>query len=115
MAKMKQLKKSLIASCLALAVSASTLVGTTFAWFTDSVSSANNIIKSGNLDVSLEYWNGTAWVDVSGKSDILSELCRLYTLFFNAFLVCLNFKKFKKFKCFKNHILWERLNKIQEV
>ena len=30
------------------------LIGTTFAWFTDSVTSASNIIKSGNLDVGLE-------------------------------------------------------------
>ena len=55
MAKMKQLKKSLITSCLALTLSFSTLVGTTFAWFTDSVTSANNIIKSGNLDVDVYY------------------------------------------------------------
>ena len=31
------------------------LVGTTFAWFTDSVTSGVNTIKSGNLDVELEY------------------------------------------------------------
>ena len=31
------------------------LVGTTFAWFTDSVTSGVNTIKSGNLDVELTY------------------------------------------------------------
>ena len=33
------------------------LVGTTFAWFTDSVTSGVNTIQSGNLDVELEYKN----------------------------------------------------------
>jgi predicted ribosomally synthesized peptide with SipW-like signal peptide len=33
------------------------LVGTTFAWFTDSVTSAGNKIMSGSLKVVLEVWN----------------------------------------------------------
>ncbi len=51
----KSTKRALISSAIALVVCISMLVGTTFAWFTDNVSSANNIIKSGNLDVELEY------------------------------------------------------------
>jgi predicted ribosomally synthesized peptide with SipW-like signal peptide len=47
------------------------LLGTTYAWFTDSVTSANNVIQSGNLDVVLEYksnWSdGWATVDESTK------------------------------------------------
>ena len=35
------------------------LVGTTFAWFTDSVTSGKNKITAGNLDVVLEYWDKT--------------------------------------------------------
>ena len=66
-------KRALLMSGLAMLLSISMLVGTTFAWFTDSVSSANNIIKSGNLDIELEYWNGTEWVDVEKKSDILTN------------------------------------------
>ena len=31
------------------------LLGTTFAWFTDSVTSGNNVIQSGNLDMVVEY------------------------------------------------------------
>lgn len=46
-------KKSLVASGLSLAVSAALLLGTTFAWFTDSVTSANNKIQAGNLQVDL--------------------------------------------------------------
>ena len=69
----KSTKRALLSSILALVLCASMLVGTTFAWFTDSVTSANNIIKSGNLDIVLEYWNGQAWVDVEGKSDIITN------------------------------------------
>ena len=66
-------KKALISSILALVMCFSMLLGTTFAWFTDSVTSANNVIQSGNLDIELEYWNGEKWVDVAGKSDILTN------------------------------------------
>ena len=48
------------------------LIGTTFAWFTDSVTSGNNIIKSGNLDVELEYWNGSDWNTVNGADTLFS-------------------------------------------
>ena len=73
MTNKKSTKRALILSVLSLVLCFSMLVGTTFAWFTDSVTSANNIIASGNLDVELEYWNGTDWVDVEGKSDILTN------------------------------------------
>ena len=66
-------KKALVSSIIALVMCFSMLLGTTFAWFTDSVTSANNVIQSGNLDIELEYWNGTEWVDVAGKSDILTN------------------------------------------
>ena len=73
MTNAKNTKKTLLMSTLSLLLCVTMLIGTTFAWFTDSVSSANNIIKSGNLDVELEYWNGTEWVSVDGKSDILTN------------------------------------------
>ena len=73
MAKSKQTKKALLSSVIALILCCSMLIGTTFAWFTDSVTSANNIIKSGNLDIELEYWDGDSWEDVEGKSDILTN------------------------------------------
>ena len=69
----KTTKKALILSALSLLLCVSMLIGTTFAWFTDSVSSANNIIKSGNLDIELAYWDGSEWQDVTNVSDILSE------------------------------------------
>ena len=61
MTKRKSTKRALIASILALCLCFTSLLGTTFAWFTDSVTSANNLIKSGNLDVVLEY--KTKWED----------------------------------------------------
>ena len=72
-------RRSLLMSAISLLLCVSMLVGTTFAWFTDSVASANNIIKSGNLDIKLEYAvfndDGTfnKWEDVAGMSDILTN------------------------------------------
>ena len=73
MTKAKTTKKALLMSAVSLFLCFSMLLGTTFAWFTDSVTSANNTIQSGNLDIELEYWNGTAWVDVAGESDIITN------------------------------------------
>jgi|GEM_PF-1505157 len=69
----KKTFRAFLASLMALLLCVSSLLGTTYAWFTDSVTSANNIIQSGNLDIELEYWNGTEWKDVNGASDILTN------------------------------------------
>ena len=58
---MKNTKRSLLTSALSLLLCMSMLVGSTFAWFTDSVTSKNNVITSGSLDVVLEY--KTNWAD----------------------------------------------------
>ena len=73
--KTKSTKKALVLSLLSLVVCASMLVGTTFAWFTDSVTSANNIITSGNLDVELYYQNDetTDWTAVDGNTNVFKE------------------------------------------
>ena len=73
MTNAKTTKRALLSSIVSLVLCFSMLLGTTFAWFTDSVTSANNVIKSGNLDIKLEYWKENGWVDVAGKSDILSN------------------------------------------
>ena len=50
------------------------LVGTTAAWFTDSVTSASNVIKSGNLDVKLEYKTGDSdWAEVTKDTTVFDE------------------------------------------
>lgn len=68
MTKSKTTKRSLIVSALSLIICVAMLVGTTYAWFTDSVTSGNNIIKAGNLDIVMEYWDGTQWADAEGKT-----------------------------------------------
>ena len=48
---MQKTKKALIASGLALVVCLAMLIGTTFAWFTDSVTNKGNHIQAGTLDI----------------------------------------------------------------
>ncbi len=47
-------RHSLLMSAISLLLCASMLIGTTFAWFTDSVTSTGNKIQSGTLKVDLE-------------------------------------------------------------
>ena len=44
-------KRALITSLVSLALSCTLLVGTTFAWFTDSVTNTGNVITAGNLSI----------------------------------------------------------------
>lgn len=53
MTKKNITKRSLMLSGLSLLICISMLIGSTFAWFTDGVSSMRNIITAGNLDVEL--------------------------------------------------------------
>ena len=53
---MKTQRKQLLFSIISLMLCFSMLLGTTYAWFTDSVTSVDNIIKAGNLDIAM-YWN----------------------------------------------------------
>ncbi len=59
MTNSKSTKRALLTSSISLILCFAMLLGTTFAWFTDSVTSANNVIKSGNLDVNLYYWDNS--------------------------------------------------------
>ena len=51
----KTSRRALLTSVMALVMCLVMLVGTTFAWFTDSVTSGVNTIKSGNLDMEVTY------------------------------------------------------------
>ena len=53
----KATKRALLTSVMALVMCVVMLVGTTFAWFTDTASTGVNKIQAGNLDVELEYKN----------------------------------------------------------
>ena len=59
---MKETKRSILTSCISLLLCFVMLIGTTFAWFTDIATSANNVIQAGNLDVGL-WWsrNNLTW------------------------------------------------------
>ena len=50
-------KRALLTSVMALVMCVVMLVGTTFAWFTDTASTGVNKIQAGNLDVELWYKN----------------------------------------------------------
>lgn len=67
---MKKTRFALFQSIIALILCFSMLIGTTFAWFTDGVSSGNNLIAAGNLDVEL-YHSNAAVKDESVDSDTL--------------------------------------------
>ena len=66
---MKNTKRSLLLSALALVICVTMLIGSTFAWFTDSASTAVNTIQSGKLDVVLEKFDEAKgeWVTAEGQ------------------------------------------------
>lgn len=68
-------KRALLTSVLALVLSLAMLVGTTFAWFTDTASTGVNRIVSGNLDVGLEYWGGaeSGWLTAENSEELFDE------------------------------------------
>ncbi len=65
----KNTKRALVSSVIAMALCLAMLVGTTFAWFTDTASTSVNTIRSGSLDVALEMQkaDGT-WENAEGKT-----------------------------------------------
>lgn len=66
---MRTTKKSLWLSALSLCLCAMMLLGTTFAWFTDSVVNKDNRIEAGTLLVDLEMKNPTSGDFVSLKNN----------------------------------------------
>ena len=59
--KRRSKKSALLLSALSLLLSTSMLVGSTFAWFTDSVTSTGNKIQSGTLTMDLEVLTDGNW------------------------------------------------------
>ena len=65
----KTTKRALLSSVMAMLICITMLIGTTFAWFTDTASTAVNKIQSGKLDVALEMsTDGTNWESAEGKT-----------------------------------------------
>lgn len=61
-------RRAIASSVLAIVLCLVMLMGSTFAWFTDTASTGVNKIVSGNLDVGLEYWG----VDQNGQEKWLT-------------------------------------------
>ena len=59
----KATKRALLTSVMALVMCVVMLVGTTFAWFTDTASTGVNKIQAGNLDIELMNEAGTTPLD----------------------------------------------------
>ena len=76
----KATKRALLTSVMALVMCVVMLVGTTFAWFTDTASTAVNKIQAGNLKVDIVDKEGNSldgktlsFTNKQGSSDILWE------------------------------------------
>ena len=70
----KNTKRALLTSVLAMAVCLAMLVGSTFAWFTDTATTGINKIQSGNLDVELEYSKDFAeWKKVDNTTKVFED------------------------------------------
>ena len=68
MTSRKSTKRALITSALAILICVAMLIGTTFAWFTDTASTAVNKIQAGNLNIELQMKdNNGNWVNAEGK------------------------------------------------
>ena len=80
MTKEKSTKRALISSALAILMCMAMLIGTTFAWFTDTASTAVNKIQSGTLKVDIVGENDESldgktlsFKDVNDNTNILWE------------------------------------------
>ena len=65
----KSARRGLLVSATSLLLCVAMLVGTTFAWFTDSVSSGTNKIQAGNLDIEVKHTNANVSTPVTIQGD----------------------------------------------
>ena len=74
MTNSKNTKRALLASVLSVLLCVAMLIGSTFAWFTDSVTSGKNQIVAGNLDVELEYTTDfNEWKTVEDATELFKK------------------------------------------
>ena len=76
MTKKRSMKRALLSSVMSIILCFTMLLGTTFAWFTDSVSSTRNTIQSGNLDIALYYTKSlddVEWKEVTSETKLFDE------------------------------------------
>ena len=72
MTSSKSTKRALITSALAILMCVAMLIGTTFAWFTDTASTGVNKIQAGNLDIEVEYRTSSEgdWKTLDNATDL---------------------------------------------
>ena len=74
MTSSKSTKRALISSTLALLMCVAMLIGTTFAWFTDTASTGVNKIQAGNLDVKLMYSTDMqTWKEATDQTKLFDD------------------------------------------
>ena len=81
----KTTKRALVSSLVMIALCFTMLVGTTFAWFTDSASSTGNVITTGTLDVKLTQKDANGnYTEVTGPvfDNVLWEPNATYVEYF---------------------------------
>ena len=73
-------KRALLTSVMALVMCVVMLVGTTFAWFTDTASTGVNKIQAGNLDIEVEYRTtaGGDWKTLDDATDLFGAAGTLF-------------------------------------
>lgn len=74
MKQSKQTKRTLVLSVLSVVLCLAMLVGTTFAWFTDTASTGVNKIVSGKLKIQILYsYDGTEFKEADENTKIFNE------------------------------------------
>ena len=70
----KSTKRALVSSALAILMCVTMLIGTTFAWFTDTASTGVNKIQAGNLDVKLMYSTDMVeWKEATDQTKLFED------------------------------------------
>ncbi len=72
-------KKALLLSAVSILLCLTMLIGSTFAWFTDTASTGVNTIAAGNLDLALMYnttadRNDSAWMEAEGADKLFENV-----------------------------------------
>ena len=80
MTNAKSTKRALVSSALAILMCVAMLIGTTFAWFTDTASTGVNKIQAGNLKMEVLYRTSAdgEWALLDEATDLFGDESALY-------------------------------------
>ena len=74
MTSSRSTKRALLTSALAIMACVAMLIGSTFAWFTDTASTGVNKIQAGNLDVKLMYSTDMqTWKEATNQTKLFND------------------------------------------